>query len=213
MTEQQEAPAQEYNAGGLSDSDEDDEEEMTKEQVEELMMEAVKSNNLEQFEEVLKHPRASVHCEKNGWTPLLWAACNGNEDIVRHLIKRDAHSAYIAKDEEEKIGGGDGDDEPYDPFTKADDPAKTGKYTPLHWASYHGHYKVVWILMKANMSPLIKDMHGNNAIHQAAANSQTKVLACFMSFGTDVHLKNARGHAPIDLATHPETRALINKGV
>jgi len=186
---------------------------MTKEQVEELMMEAVKGNNLEQFEEVLKHPRASVHCEKNGWTPLMWAACNGNEDIVRHLIKRDAHSAYIAKDEEEKTGAVDGDDEPYDPFTKADDPAKTGKYTPLHWASYHGHYKVVYLLMKANMSPLIKDMHGNNAIHQAAGNSQTKVLACFMSFGADVHLKNARGHAPIDLATHPETRTLIKKGV
>ena len=34
-----------------------------------------------------------------------------------------------------------------------------------------------------------------------------------MSFGVDVHLKNARKHAPIDLATHPETRALITKGI
>lgn len=34
-----------------------------------------------------------------------------------------------------------------------------------------------------------------------------------MSFGVDVHLKNARNHAPIDLATHPETRALINRGI
>ena len=119
----------------------------------------------------------------------------------------------MANEEEEKGGGEGHDDEPYDPFTKADDPAKTGKYTPMHWASYHGHYKVVWILMKANMSPLIKDMHGNNAVHQAAANSQTKVLKCFMSFGVDVHLKNARKHAPLDLATHPETRALITKGI
>ena len=152
-------------------------------------------------------------CEKNGWNPLLWAACNGNEEIVRLLIKHDAHRQYMGNEEEEKTGVEGHDDEPFDPFTKADDPAKTGKYTPMHWASYHGHYKVVWILMKANMSPLIKDMHGNNAVHQAAANSQTKVLKCFMSNGVDVHLKNARKHAPIDLATHPETRALITKGI
>ncbi|MFN9902676.1 MAG: hypothetical protein ACK55Z_28625 [bacterium] len=29
-----------------------------------------------------------------------------------------------------------------------------GKYTPLHWASYKGHYKVVWILLKVGMSAL-----------------------------------------------------------
>jgi len=93
------------------------------------------------------------------------------------------------------------------------DPAKTGKYTPMHWASYHGHYKVVWILMKENMSPLVKDMHGNNCIHQAASNSSLNVLKCFMQFGVDLQLKNARTHTPLDLATDPETRALITAGI
>ena len=82
----------------------------------------------------------------------------------------------------------------------------------MHWASYHGHYKVVWILMKEGMNPLLQDIHGNNCIHQAAANSQIKVLKTFMGFGVDLNLKNARTHTPLDLATDPETRALIQKG-
>lgn len=63
------------------------------------------------------------------------------------------------------------------------------------------------------MNPLLQDEHGNNCIHQAAANSQVKVLKCFMQFGVDLNLKNARVHTPLDLATDPETRELIQRGI
>jgi ankyrin repeat protein len=86
-----------------------------------------------------------------------------------------------------------------------------GKYTPLSWASYKGWYKVVWILLKQNMSPLDIDMHGNTAVHQAAASGSKKVLECFLSRGVDVEIKNARGHSPLDLATAPDVRELIQK--
>lgn len=86
-----------------------------------------------------------------------------------------------------------------------------GKYTPLSWASYKGFYKVVWILLKQNMSPLDIDMHGNTAVHQAAASGSKKVLECFLSRGVDVEIKNARGHSPMDLATQPEVKELIQK--
>ena len=36
---------------------------------------------------------------KDGWNALLWAACNGNEEIVRVLIKRDACAPYIKETE------------------------------------------------------------------------------------------------------------------
>jgi hypothetical protein len=59
----------------------------------------------------------------------------------------------------------------------------------------------------------LKDIHGNNCIHQAAANSQIQVLKCFMQFGVDPNLRNARVHTPLDLATDPETRSLIKAGI
>lgn len=59
------------------------------------------------------------------------------------------------------------------------------------------------------MSPLDIDMHGNTAVHQAAASGSKKVLECFLSQGVDVDVKNARGHGPFDLATADEVKNLI----
>lgn len=59
------------------------------------------------------------------------------------------------------------------------------------------------------MSPLDIDMHGNTAVHQAAASGEKKVLECFLSRGVDVDVKNARGHTPLDLATQGEVKQLI----
>ena len=83
----------------------------------------------------------------------------------------------------------------------------------MHWASYKGHYKVVWILLKEKMSPLDIDMHGNTAVHQAAASGSKKVLECFMSRGVDVDIKNARGHTPLDLASAPDVKELIKLAI
>ena len=107
------------------------------------------------------------------------------------------------------MSGGGGFDEEYDPFVKPKDAKKVGKYTPLHWASYKGHFKVVWLLLKEKLSPLDIDMHGNTAVHQAAASGKKRVLECFLSRGVDVDVKNARGHTPLDLATAPEVKQLI----
>jgi|Transcript_11577 ankyrin repeat protein len=191
-------------------SEEDEEKQMTQPERDALLMTAVKDNDFEAVKEALKIG-ADPACEENGWNPLLWGACNGNEEIVRILIKNQAHLKY--KEQEAADNAADDDEEEKDNFKPVPDPAKTGRATPMHWASYHGHYKVVWMLMKEKMNPLLQDIHGNNCIHQAAANSQIKVLKCFMQFGVDLNLKNARVHTPLDLATDHETRALIQKGI
>jgi ankyrin repeat protein len=38
---------------------------------------------------------ANTSYEKDGWNSLLWASCNGYEEIVRLLIKNNAHTSYI----------------------------------------------------------------------------------------------------------------------
>ena len=202
----------EARSGGSDDEsfdEEDEDKQMTQGERDQMLLTAVKDNNYEGVTEALKIG-ADPCIEENEWNPLLWAACNGNEEIVRILIKNQAHLKY--KEQEEAEGGGDDDEEEKDNFQPVPDAAKTGQSTPMHWASYHGYHKVVWILKKEGMNPLLQDKHGNNCIHQAAANSQIKVLKTFMQFGVDLNLKNARTHTPLDLATDPETRGLIMKG-
>lgn len=72
---------------------------------------------------------------------------------------------------------------------------------------------MVWILLKHDSNVSDFDMYGNNAIHQAAAAGQIEVLKCFMQRGVDVDVKNARLHTPMDLATDPGTKNLLNKAM
>ncbi len=78
----------------MEESDVEVEEEMSLEERNEGLMAAVKEGNVEQVEEFLTKG-AQATFEKDGWNPLLWAACNGDETIVRLLIRHNAHSIYI----------------------------------------------------------------------------------------------------------------------
>ena len=102
-------------------------------------------------------------------------------------------------------------EEIFDPFVPPPDSQKVGKYTPLHWAAYKGHLVVVQILMNEKLDPTEIDIHGNNAVHQAAAASRLEVMKLFMSAGVDLDVANDRGHSPFDLATDPDIKNLILK--
>lgn len=76
------------------EENEEEEEEITQDQLDEGLLKACKDDNVEEAQFYLsKH--ASPTIEKEGWNPLLWAASNGNEDIVRLLIKAGACSPYL----------------------------------------------------------------------------------------------------------------------
>ncbi len=67
--------------------------------------------------------QANPNTEKDGWNPLLWASCNGNEELVRLLIKNNAHSSYIHKqqDSESQEKSAGLDEDRGDPFVKPKD--------------------------------------------------------------------------------------------
>ena len=79
---------------------------------------------------------------------------------MRILINRKAGEEYIKEGksadnaEVTENNANNYEEEEDDPFVPEIDAAKHGKYTPLHWASYKGYYKVVWILLKNKIDPL-----------------------------------------------------------
>lgn len=82
------------DANNFDDDYDEEEEKMAPEEMERLLMEAVRSGDSEMVEEMIKKGASST-CEKDGWNPLLWSACNGDEEIVRILIKANAHTQYV----------------------------------------------------------------------------------------------------------------------
>ena len=72
--------------GGLDDDEEEEVEELSQEELDNGLLEAARTSNMEQLMHWLGK-KANPQYTKDGWNPLLWAACNGNEEIVRVLIK------------------------------------------------------------------------------------------------------------------------------
>ena len=74
--------------------EEEEEEQISQEQLDDLLLKACKENDIENAQLYLSK-NASPTVEKDGWNPLLWAGSNGNEQIVRMLIKAGACSPYL----------------------------------------------------------------------------------------------------------------------
>ena len=157
---------------GLDEEEEEEGELISEEERDGNLLEAARTSNVEQLELWISK-KANINLMKEGWNPLLWATCNGNEEVIRILIKHGAANQYltannknqdVSEDEESKAHQSE-EDEDYDPFVKPMDARKHGKYTPLHWASYKGYLKIVWILLKIGISPLDIDMYGNSSVH------------------------------------------------
>ena len=72
-----------------SDEEDDSDQEVSKEQLtSELIVHARESQTAECVERLDKG--ADPLFMKDGWNCVLWAACNGNEDLIRALIKHGA---------------------------------------------------------------------------------------------------------------------------
>lgn len=208
----EEGKVEEKKADAASDEESDeDEEKMSQEELDKNLIQAARENSIEEVQYWLEQ-KANPMAYIDNWSPLLWAACNGKEEIVRLLIKHNAHTEYLAVKTVVNDEGNEGEaeeEEEADPFVKPPDAKKIGRYSPLHWASYKGFYKVVWLLLKAGISPLDIDQYGNTSLHQAAASGDITVLKCFLARGVDIEQVNARGDSPLQLATEPETKNLI----
>ena len=79
--------------------------------------------------------------------------------------------------------------------------AKLLKNTPLHWAAFGGHLRIVWLLMKAGYRPSDVDDVGNSPLHLAAAGDKHLIVRALVAGGADALARNDFNNAPGHLAT------------
>ena len=202
---------------GLSDDDEggsgnESEEEVPQEEKDQELFNAAKRGDLVHCKTSLENGASATHTGGDGWTPLLWASCNGHVNVAELLIGApyNAGDPYVARgqgsaggfgirgtatasgDEEEEEGkGNDGNG------SSSESTSSTSKEvlnSPLHWASFKGHLHIVWALLKIGVSPYDTDSCGNTSLHLAATGGSFQVLKCLMSEGFDLSQKNVYGN-------------------
>ena len=75
--------------------------------------------------------------------------------------------------------------------------AKLLKNTPLHWAAFGGHLRIVWLLMKAGLSAeRMSTTSGNSPLHLAAAGDKHLIVRALVAGGADALARNDFNNAP-----------------
>ncbi len=120
---------------------------------------------------------ADVNCkDKNGLTPLIWAAIQGHEEVVRRLLERGG-------DLEAKNSNGD---------------------TALMWASVMGHKGVVELLLDHGANAdLGEPGSGVTALMAAAAEGHVDVAQVLMEKGATINTRDRKGNTAL---THASVR-------
>jgi uncharacterized protein len=152
-----------------------------------------------------------------GWTPLMVAAFNGQEQAALMLI--DAGATVNARD---RSG--------YSPLHWA---AMNGYlqasavllrkgaiinlqnnfgWTPLLHAAGRGHHQVVKLLLDHDAHPDLPDKEGWTPLHKAAVNGHLRAVETLLDGGANQNLKHRDGATPLALATqkgHQQVRAIL----
>ena len=100
--------------------------------------------------------------DKHGYTPAHWAALDGNVEMMRYLVERNA---------------------PVDlPCLGTQGPR------PIHWACRKGHAAVVQVLLQAGVAVNAADFKGLTPLMTACMYGRTATAAYLLGMGAQNHL-------------------------
>lgn len=151
------------------------------------------------------------------WTPLTFAAIQGNVDILRLLIAAGAEidrSDWTDRKRPQLQGirylyqnGGLG------VFA---DPATPIDRTALGWAALQGHVDAVRYLLRAGADPTLVDALSMTALHAAALGNKPDVISCLVEAGVDMHAEAFDKLTPLHVAAEvnaiPSVKMLVGLG-
>jgi ankyrin repeat protein len=186
------------------DPDDDDEEgeegpepepEPTPEELGDALLQACKDGDSGETSRLVLGQAPLQHEDTGGWTPLLWASCNGHSECVASLIAAGAAVPYLADATPAPAEDANGT-----PAVRprAGKPQKVVN-SPIHWAAFKGNLEIVWKLLHANVSHEHVDGQGNTALHLAASGGHVSVVLCLLNHGADLLARNFFCNTCMDL--------------
>ncbi|CAL2040604.1 unnamed protein product [Caenorhabditis brenneri] len=135
------------------------------------------------------NPNTMIMKNQSGWTPLLYAAYLGHNNVAAFLLDNGA---------------------------KVDDSRNERWQTPLMMASACGNLSVVRLLLERGANPRICDKEKRQAIHYAASCCQNVVVDTLLAAGCDPNAADSQGTTAVHeaaMAGHEVTLiSLLEKG-
>ena len=138
------------------------------------LIEAAAAGDLDEVMELVEKGADVNAKDKDGWTPLHYAASNGYLDVVKFLVENGADVDAEDKDSQ----------------------------TPLHVAAFFGHLDVVKFLVKNGAYVNAMDNDGQTPLHVAASNGHLDVVKFLVKNGADVNAKDKDGQTPLHKAAY-----------
>jgi hypothetical protein len=137
---------------------------------------AVIEGEIAKVESLLAEKPKLINAEdKNGFTPMHFAAGQGHKDVAELLIAKGAD--VNAK-------------------------SKEGYTTPLHFAALKGSKEVAELLIAKGADVNAKSKKGYTALHFAAGKGQTEVAELLIAKGADVNAKSETDETPLHYAAY-----------
>ncbi|XP_063706247.1 ankycorbin-like [Culicoides brevitarsis] len=171
---------------------------------------------LEILHVILEHPSSMVdNVDKDGRTPLLWAASAGSEKAVLQLVKAGAKVESSDKDGLTALhcAASKGHTLVIDALVKlcgADvDLIDSNGCSALHYATTLGHADAVSILLDLGADPNRSDRKGRTPAHCGCNKGQLETIKILGSRKGNLWLRNARGDLPIHEACQSGRKELV----
>ncbi|EAA14821.2 AGAP008928-PA, partial [Anopheles gambiae str. PEST] len=149
------------------------------------IFDVIKSGELSEVENLVEKvgQEALSARDKHGYTPAHWAALDGNVEMMRYLVERNA---------------------PVDlPCLGTQGPR------PIHWACRKGHAAVVQVLLQAGVAVNAADFKGLTPLMTACMYGRTATAAYLLGMGAQNHLTDINGDTALHWAAYKGHADLI----
>ncbi|CAH8545241.1 unnamed protein product [Heterobilharzia americana] len=126
--------------------------------------------------------REPMTSDKENRTPLHYACCKGNEDIVRELLEFNAKVNVVDQNFQ----------------------------TPIMKAVQGGFVKCITLLMDYKADLTLEDANGNAAIHHAVNSSSAEIVSLLIKAGVCINTHNQDGMTSLHLAVEKQDVEMVN---